>query len=152
MADPHDGWTPEVQTEIQPGDPTRTERPELNALMEAYAIARAGREAAGDVEKERRRIEDEAERQLFDAMERLQLRSARHDTYGLFTLNDMANAVVTDEGELRKWALEEMPELLLANRARLGKVVRDTLREGGVMPPGVDVAFKRGINWRRGPG
>lgn len=126
------------------------ERPELNALMEAYAIARASREAAGDVEKERRKIEDEAERALFDAMERIGIRSARHEHYGQFSLNDLANAVVIDEPQLRAWALEEMPELMLPNRMRLGKVVRDTLKEGGTLPPGVEVEFKRGINWRRG--
>jgi hypothetical protein len=126
------------------------ERPELDASIEAYAVARSQREMVSDQEKRLREIEGRAEAALFEALERLGLRSVRHRTLGLFTLNDMANAVVIDEAALREWAQEEMPELLLPNRARLGKVVRDTMKEGGELPPGTDVSFYRKINWRRG--
>jgi hypothetical protein len=178
MTDPHDGWTPEVQAEIQPGDPThdkRAERPEwcdrddcdhdpcltgltdpiktdkagLDDLVVAYATARDNRERVSDEEKALRAIEARAELALFDRMEALSLRSVRHGTLGLFSLNDMANAVVTDEAALREWALEVMPELMLPNRQRLGKIVRDTLKEGGDLPPGTDFATYRKINWRR---
>lgn len=126
------------------------ERVELDALVTAYATARAIREEASDTEKRLRAIEGAAEGALFEALERLGLRSVRHRTLGLFTLNDMANAIVIDEVKLREWALIEMPELMLPNRMRLGKIVRDTLKEGGTMPPGTDVTFYRKINWRRG--
>lgn len=132
-------------------DPSAGERPELNTLIEAYAAARATREVISDQEKRLREVEAKAEGELFDALERLGLRSARHKDLGLFTLNDMANAVVNDESKLREWALEEMPELMLPNRQRLGKVVRDLMKEGGDLPPGTDVTFYRKINWRRGP-
>lgn len=138
-----------VDVDLLPSAPA--ERVELDALVGAYAAARGVREEASDHEKRLRAIEAQAETALFEALERLGLRSVRHRTLGLFTLNDMANAVVTDELALRAWALIEMPELMLPNRQRLGKVVRDTLKEGGAMPPGTDVTFFRKINWRRGP-
>jgi len=126
------------------------ERVELDALVTAYAVARGIREEASDREKLLRATEAQVESALFDALERLGLRSVRHRELGLFTMNDMANAVVTDEVKLREWAEMEMPEILLPNRQRLGKVVRDALKEGEALPPGTDVAFYRKINWRRG--
>lgn len=164
--DPHDGWTPEVQTEEQPGNPAVNgdpvsddgvvddhipERPELNALIEDYATARAVRESVSDEEKRLRATEGRAEQALFDGLERLGLRSARHKTLGLFTLNDMANGSVIDAAKLREWALEEMPELLSPHASKLGKIVRDALKEGEPLPPGVEATFYRKINWRRGP-
>jgi len=125
------------------------ERPELFAAMEAYAVARAARETVSAQEKRLREVEYRAEQSLFDALERQHLRSARHHSLGLFILNDQANAVVTDEAALRAWAQEEMPELLLPNRQRLGAVIRTTLKEGGDLPPGTDAAFYRKIQWRR---
>ena len=132
------------------GGSVPAERVGLDALVQAYADARSFREEISDREKYLRGVEVTAERALFEALERLNLRSVRHATLGLFTMNDMANADVTDEAKLREWALEEMPDLMLPNRMRLGKVVRDTLKEGGDLPPGVDVVFYRKISWRRG--
>jgi hypothetical protein len=127
-----------------------TERVELDELVTAYAVARATREEASDREKRLRETEARVEGELFNALERLGLRSVRHRTLGLFSLNDMATAIVTDEVLLREWAEMEMPEILLPNRQRLGKVVRDALKEGEALPPGTDVSFYRKINWRRG--
>lgn len=126
------------------------ERPELDALVVAYATARALRESVSDKEKEMRVTEGHAEAALFDGLERMNLRGVRHAEFGLFTLNDMASATVTDEKALREWAQEVMPELLLPNRARLSKVVRDSLKGEGEMPPGTEPSFYRKINWRRG--
>jgi hypothetical protein len=140
-----------VRDEAEANPDPIPERPELDDLVSAYAIARANREAVSDEEKRLRTIEGAAEGELFDALERLGLRSVRHRELGLFTLNDMANAVVSDEARLREWALEVMPELMLPNRQRLGKVVRDLMKEGGELPPGTDVSFYRKISWRRGP-
>ena len=125
--------------------------PLLKELIVNYATARSQREAVSQRENELRKIEDAAQGALFDELERQSLRQARHETLGLFTMNDMANALVTDEAKLREWALIEMPELMLPNRQRLSKVLRDTLKEGGDLPPGTDVTFYRKINWRRGP-
>ncbi len=127
------------------------EKAGIDDLVVAYATARANREAVSDEEKRLRDIEAKAELALFDRMEALNLRSVRHEKLGLFTLNDMANAVVTDAAALREWALEVMPELLSPNRQTLGKIVRDLLKEGGDLPPGIEPAFYRKINWRRAP-
>lgn len=126
------------------------ERKELDTLIEAYAVARSAREVISDQEKAARAVETKAELELFDAIERLGLRSVRHGVLGLFSLNDMANAVVTDAARLREWAEIEMPEILLPNRQTLGKVIRDALKEGRDLPPGTEAAFYRKINWRRG--
>lgn len=142
----------EADPQVTIDDAIAAEKPELDELVGTYATARNVREAASDEEKRLRVIEGAAEAALFDAMERMSLRSVRSRELGLFTLNDMANATVTDEAKLREWALEEMPELMLPHRARLGKIVRDTLKEGGDLPPGTDVSFYRKINWRRGTG
>jgi hypothetical protein len=131
-------------------DAVPTERVELDALVTAYAVARGIREEASDREKLLRATEATVEVALFDAMERLGLRSVRHRELGLFSLNDMASAVVTDEAALRAWAENEMPEIMLPNRQRLGKVVRDALKADEPLPPGTDVSFYRKINWRRG--
>jgi len=130
-------------------DGTPAETVDLEAIVQAYADARHTREEVSDTEKRLRAIEAEAESGLFEALERLGLRSVRHKYLGLFTLNDMASGTVTDEAKLREWANEVMPELMLPNRARLGKVVRDALKGEGEMPPGTDVTFARKINWRR---
>lgn len=139
----------EADPQLSLDDGVAEERGELDALIIAYATARSIREDVTEREKQLRNIEAKAEQDLFDAIERLGLRSVRHRELGLFTLNDMANGTVTDEAALREWALNEMPELMLPNRQRLGKVVRDTLKEGGTLPPGVDATFYRKINWRR---
>lgn len=148
MTDPHDGWTPEVQQEEQPGDPI-TERPEVNDLIVAYALARTLREEVSAREDELRIVENRAEQALFDGLERLNLRQARHETLGLFSLNDQANAKVNDAAALREWAVIERPELINVNRQSLGKIVRDTLKEGGELPPGVEPTFYRKISWRK---
>lgn len=125
-------------------------RGELDALINAYADARLYREQADDHAKKLRATETEIEGKLFEAMERLNLRAVRH-ARGLFTLNDLAWAVVDDEGSARDWAESNMPELLLLNRQRLSVVVREHLKgERDALPPGVSWRTSRGINWRRG--
>lgn len=128
------------------------EIPELNGLVEAYVAARGRREDASATEKRLREVESRAELALFDELERQNLRSVRHATLGLFYLNDQVSATVTDDVALRSWAVEVMPELLIANRARLGSVVRHTLKEGGELPPGTDYSTYRKIGWRDRPG
>lgn len=129
-------------------DTEAPERPELNGLVEAYVAARTRREEAGAQEKRLREVEQRAEVALFDELERQGLRSVRHGRLGLFYLNDMASASVTDDAALRAWAVEVMPELLIANRSRLSSLVRHTLKEGGDLPPGTDFTTYRKIGWR----
>lgn len=123
----------------------------LNALIEAYVAARSTREAAALRVKALQAIEDRATTDLFDAMERVNLRSAKHDTLGTFALNDLAWAKVTDEPTAREWAETAYPELLSVNRQRLSAIVREALREGDPLPPGVGFTTSRKISWRGGP-
>lgn len=122
----------------------------FNDLIEAYALARANRERLDDETKAAREKEAAAEAALFDRMEQQNLRSVRHEQYGLFILNDLAWADVRDRAKAREWAENEMPELLLLNSSQLSTVVRAALRGERDMPPGVEAKFSRKINWRRG--
>lgn len=121
----------------------------LNDLIERYAELRREREEATALEKVRREVEDDAERELFDEMERLGLRSARHERYGLFILDDKAWPKITDSLAARGWAESEAPDLITLNSTRLGPYVREALKEGRELPPGVDFTLSRKIQWRR---
>lgn len=125
--------------------------PELVDLIDAYVAARQRREQSDTQTKRLRTIEAQAEAALFAEIERQNLRSTRHKTWGLFYLNDAVSPSVTDEKALRDWALEAMPELLLANRSRLASVVRNAIKEGDDLPPGVDFSTYRKIGWRDRP-
>jgi hypothetical protein len=132
-----------------------TTTPEVRALADKLADARVELEAADDITKRIRSKYEQLEGELFDALENAgitQIRTAR----GLFSLNDLAWASVTDEEQARQWAEHSYPELLTLNRQRLSKIVRDTLKgeppegmEAGELPPGVTYTTSRKINWRR---
>ena len=132
-----------------PAAPTIDDRSSLDALIGAYADARNEREVADDTAKRLREVEGRLEAQLFDDLERLNLRAVRH-ARGLFSLNDLAWASVTDESALRVWLEDRMPEVLLPNMSRLAVVVRAALKSDDEMPPGVEPRFARKISWRRG--
>jgi hypothetical protein len=121
----------------------------LDDLAAAYAKARADREEASDREKGLRVLEDQAQAELFNAMEARNLKSIRHRTLGTFTLNDLAWPSVVDGDALRAWALEVEPGILVTNSQRLGKVMRDAMKGEGEMPPGIEAVFTRKIKWTR---
>lgn len=123
----------------------------LDALIEAYVSARSQREQASERVKRLQEIEDRVTADLFDSMERLNLRSAKHDNLGTFALNDLAWAKVIDEPTARAWAETAYPELLSVNRQRLSVIVREALKTGDALPPGVDFTTTRKISWRGGP-
>lgn len=127
-----------------------TTAPELVAMTEKLVLLRTRLEMAEDEAKRIRGNYEQVEAELFDALENAGLRKiATKD--GLFMLNDLAWAKVTDAEAAKEWADQVMPELLTLNLQRLSKLVRDTLkgeREGGI-PPGVDYTTSRKINWRR---
>lgn len=129
--------------------PLLVEKGDIHLLVEAYADCRNAREEADERAKGLRSAEDAAEAALFEAMERLNLRSVQH-ARGRFTLNDLAWASLSDEDKAREWAEAEMPELLTLNRQRLSVLVRQHLKgERPEMPPGVDYRVSRKISWRR---
>lgn len=122
---------------------------DLEALVEAYVAARTTREEISDREKYLREIEGRAETALFDSIERQGLKSVRHKTLGLFSLNDLAWPSVVGNDELVAWAREAQPDLLTINKQSLGKIMRDAMRAGDELPPGVEPTFSRKISWRR---
>lgn len=125
--------------------------PGINSLIEAYAAARSVRVEAQAHLKRCQAVEDRATADLFDAMERVNVRSLTHDTLGTFSLNDLAWPKVTDEEAARAWAQTEFPEAITINRQRLAVIVREALRGERQLPPGVDYSLSRKINWRGGP-
>jgi hypothetical protein len=124
------------------------ERADVEALINAYADARAAREEVSAQEKRLREIEEKAEQALFTELEHLNLRAVRHER-GLFTLNDLAWPKIVDPSMARQWAELEHPDLITLNATRLGPFIREALKEGLDLPPGVEATFSRKINWRR---
>lgn len=128
-------------------------------LIAAYVFARTTLETMKDEIKPYQRDADKAEADLFDFLESQNLRSVRDATRGLFTISDIAEPRVVDAASLVTWAEDAMPEILTANRSRLGAIIREILRGDRPMvngtpeglPPGVEATFRRSINWRRSP-
>lgn len=120
----------------------------LNQLIHDYADARTLREMNDDEGKRLREVETQYEAKLFDELERLTLRSVKHER-GNFILSDLAWAAVTDVALSREWIEAEMPEILSPNATRLAVVVREAIRGEREMPPGIEAKFTRRINWRR---
>lgn len=123
-------------------------RADIGAIANDLADARNERQRLADLVKDAQAVEDQYEAELFEALERLGVRSFRTER-GLFSMNDLAWSSVEDEQLARSWAETHMPELLLLNRQRLSKVVRDALSEGNPLPPGVTFTTSRKITWRR---
>lgn len=124
------------------------QRPDLADLADRLANMRILLEMKEDEVAEIRRSYEGLEHDLFDALENAQLTQIRTDR-GLFSLNDLAWASITDIEKARAWADAVMPELLTLNLQRLSKVVRDALKEGRELPEGVDFKTSRKITWRR---
>lgn len=126
------------------------EREDLTALVNAYADARLEHERVKALEKLAAKPREEAERALFDALRAGGFRSVRTER-GLFTLNDQAWPRIVDPVAARNWAEIEHPELITLNHTSLGPVVREALKEGLDLPPGVDATFTAKVNWRKAP-
>lgn len=119
----------------------------LSDIIDAYALSREAYERADEVAKQKRETMEKVEAQLFAEMERQNLRSVKHDR-GTFYLNDQAWARVADEVAARQWAQHEHPELITLNRSRLSVLVREALKEGQPLPPGVDFTASQKVGWR----
>lgn len=136
-------------------------QPSLTDYAERYALTRVYVESLRDALKLEQEKLDDDEARLFDAMEKLGIRAFRHGDYGQFLLSDLADATLPDPYVFVQWARDNAPELLIANRMRLGKLIRDHMKgdyefpEPGTptgLPPGVDFKTRRSINWRRPKG
>lgn len=116
--------------------------------INAFADAKNALDEARDVMELAQKKADYAESRLFDLLENAGLRQVRSER-GLFSMNDLAWAQVTDGEAARAWAEANMPEIITLNRSRLSVVVRTALKEGEALPPGVDFTTSRKVSWRR---
>lgn len=129
----------------------------IERLVVEYAAARRALDDMRQQTKPYQERKDRAEQALFDALEDQQLRSVRHAELGLFTLSILADPRIDNSDAFVAWAEKAMPELLMANRQRLGVIVREVLKgerdpitatdEG--LPPGVGYGMRRSISWRQ---
>jgi len=120
----------------------------LSALADRLADARNAMEEALDAAKTFGEAYAKVEAELFDALEQQGLTSIRTPR-GLFRLNDMAWARIADAALAREWAEANMPEVITLNHTRLSVVVREALKGGRPIPPGIDFTMSRKITWRR---
>lgn len=116
--------------------------------VERYADACIVLDEAMDAEKAARATKERLEDALFDALEAEGVRQVRHHR-GLFSMNDLAWAAVEDESKAREWAEAEHPEIITLNRMRLSVMVREAIKAGTDMPPGVTFSTSRKVTWRR---
>lgn len=86
----------------------------------------------------------EAESLLFEAIENAGLTSIRTTT-GLFSLSDLAWPRIEDRERLLAWAEAEHPELLTLNLQRLQTPLREALKTGTELPPGLTYSVTRKI-------
>jgi len=86
----------------------------------------------------------EAEAALFEAIENAGLESVRTPE-GLFSLNDLAWPKIDDRDLLLAWAEAEHPDFLTLNLQRLQTPLREALRNGDVLPPGLGYSVTRKI-------
>jgi len=86
----------------------------------------------------------EAESLLFEAIENAGLSSIRTPT-GLFSLSDLAWPRIEDRDKLLAWAEAEHPELLTLNLQRLQTPLREALKTGAELPPGLTYSVTRKI-------
>jgi hypothetical protein len=86
----------------------------------------------------------ESEADLFEAIENAGLSSVRTPE-GLFSLNDLAWPKIDDRDLLLAWAEAEHPDFLTLNLQRLQTPLREALRNGDVLPPGLGYSVTRKI-------
>jgi hypothetical protein len=136
-----------------PGDYAKLD---IKALTDLLADRRVRLDDANEEVRARQEAYDGVEAALFDRLEDQGLTQVKTER-GLFRMNELAWASVSDEEAARSWAENHMPELLLLNRQRLSVVVRRILKgeeqlpdgKAGELPPGVDFKTTRKITWRR---
>jgi aspartate aminotransferase-like enzyme len=130
---------------------SENEDPNAGRFTEAideFANARLALDEVKDTLEVAQSKYDAAEAHLFDLLEASGLRQVR-TARGLFTMNDLAWAAVEDGEKAREWADTFMPEIITLNRSRLAVVVRNCLKEGDPLPPGVSYTTSRKVTWRR---
>lgn len=116
----------------------------IRNLADRFHQMKIVRDAATDTLKRAQEEYDRAEADLFDALEDAGLQSVRTPA-GLFGLNDLAWPRIEDRERLMAWAEHERPELLTLNLQRLQTPLREALRDGVELPPGLGYTTTRKI-------
>lgn len=124
--------------------PAREANERLRTLADQLYILRVARDAAKNAYNRAVEDHDAAERELFDAIENAGLASIRTPT-GLFSLSDLAWPRIEDRDRLLAWAEAEHPELLTLNLQRLQTPLREALKNGDELPPGLSYSMTRKI-------
>lgn len=126
--------------------PTATVNAKIRDLADEFHMRKIARDAAKETLDRHQAEYDKAEADLFDAIENAGLSSVRTPA-GLFSLNDLAWPKVEDRDRLVAWAEHENPELLSVNLQRLQTPLREALREGKDLPPGLGFTTSRKIRF-----
>lgn len=113
-------------------------------LVQLRNLKKLAEEALDEASKEVTKLELE----LFDAMEAQGLRLIRTPD-GTFSLNDLAWAKIDNEAEARAWAEANLPEAITLNHNRLSVIVRERIKAGEPLPPGITYSVSRKINVRK---
>jgi hypothetical protein len=113
-------------------------------LADEYHMRKIARDAAKQTYERHQAEYDIAEAALFDAIENAGLQSIRTPA-GLFSLSDLAWPRIEDRERLMTWAENEAPELLTLNLQRLQTPLREALKDGSELPPGLGFTTSRKI-------
>lgn len=118
----------------------------IRGLADTFHEIKAERDAAKLVLDAIEPAYAEAESALFEAIENAGLESVRTQR-GLFSLNDLAWPRIEDRDRLMAWAEAEHPDLLTLNLQRLQTPLREALKAGQELPPGLTYSVTRKIRF-----
>lgn len=118
----------------------------VRALADEFHLRKIARDAAKQTYDTHQEHYDAAERALFNAIENAGLTSVRTPA-GLFSLSDLAWPRIEDRDRLVAWAEAERPELITLNLQRLQTPLREALKEGQELPPGLGFTTSRKIRY-----
>jgi len=131
-----------TETPIPTGAPTQA----IRDLADEFHLLVVERSAAKATLEEVEARYDVAQARLFDAIEAAGLRSVRTGA-GMFSLNDLAWPRIADPSAALAWAEANAPEFITLNHQRLISPVREAIKEGRDLPPGVDFTTSRKIRY-----
>jgi hypothetical protein len=116
----------------------------IRDLADEFHMRKIARDAAKQTYERHQAEYDDAEGRLFDALENAGLQSVRTPA-GLFSLSDLAWPRIEDRERLLAWAENEHPELLTLNLQRLQTPLREAIKDGSELPPGLGFSTTRKI-------
>lgn len=136
------GFDPGLRDDLLPATEVGTER--IRKLADQFYAFKQQRDILKNKLDMLEPLYIEAEAELFEAIENAGLSSVR-TPQGLFSLNDLAWPKIEDRDRLLAWAENEHPELLTLNLQRLQTPLREALKKGDELPPGLSYSVTRKI-------